>query len=177
MSVARVLIVLVALAIAVTVTGVTVAQEAACSVDDLADTLTALESLVTDAREAQNEGDAVIVIPAIQAIGDIALQVIAQCRSLAWEGESEVVLGPVDIPEGFYRARVVTEGYFSASAIAISGECGSGTGMYPSAFLNLSAGDASQGAEGLVVSEGCTALIEIENVSEPSWTLELTEIG
>ncbi len=148
------------------------AQDTACTLDDLEITLTALEALVAEAQDAEDVAEA---IPIVGEIGAIASESLARCGPLAWEGETAQLLGPADIDAGFYRATVLTEGYFSAQVVSVSGECGQGPRM--SQFLfNLSGGEASDGAEALFVSEGCTALIETGNISEP-WNLTLEKIN
>ena len=151
------------------------AQDAACTLDDLEITLTALEALVAEAREAQDAEDVAEAIPIVGEIGAIASESLARCGPLAWEGETAQLLGPADIDAGLYRATVLTEGYFIAQVASVSGECGQGPMM--SQFLfNLRGGAASDGAEALFVSEGCTALIETGNISEP-WNLTLEKIN
>lgn len=81
------------------------------------------------------------------------------------------VLGPLSLPSGTYRARVVTSGFFVAHMDTVSGNCNEDfMGLF-----NLYAGQADKGAEVVVHSTDCVALISISNVSEP-WTLEFQPI-
>jgi hypothetical protein len=80
------------------------------------------------------------------------------------EEGNQPVLGPIEVPDGVYRVRVVTDGYFIAKLEVLEGECGTNT------MFNLSQGRASEGAEILFAAEGCEALISISNVTE-DWTL------
>jgi hypothetical protein len=82
------------------------------------------------------------------------------------------VLGPLVLPSGTYRVRVVTNGFFIASVKTLSGTCDVGfMGLF-----NLSAGQANNGAEALFKSSNCEALIAITNVTEP-WTLNFEPLA
>ena len=153
-----------------------VAQDEICPGNLLEDTIAALETHVTEAREAQDAGNTEAALSVVEEIGELTSAALARCGALAWQGDNETLVGPVEIPAGYYQATVVTEGYFIAKAISLDGECGDGPRMYASSFFNVSAGDATDGAESLVVSEGCTALVEIENISAP-WELTLERVG
>ena len=85
---------------------------------------------------------------------------------------TQPVIGPLDLPSGTYRVRVVTNGFFIAHLDAVSGICDAGfMGLF-----NLSSGQANNGAETLLHSTDCVGLIAISNVTEP-WTLEFQPIG
>lgn len=96
----------------------------------------------------------------------------AGCTGLSFEGDSNQVLGPVEIPAGVYRATVTTDGYMVSDLTVMDGTCEAGImGL----FL-LTEGRATDGAETVVESEGCTALIEISNTTAP-WTLVFERLG
>lgn len=81
------------------------------------------------------------------------------------------VIGPVDIPDGIYRATVKTDGFFIGKIEPVAGECLTGTlGLF-----NLSQGISTDGASSLVGSVECRGLIQISNTTEP-WTLEFYAI-
>jgi hypothetical protein len=98
----------------------------------------------------------------------------ATTAPIVFSGSANVVLGPVPIPPGTYRVRMTTSGFVIAALTLLTGECGTGNRSFllPSLF-NLAAGDASTGAETVLISEGCEVLIEISNLSQPPFTLEL----
>ena len=89
-------------------------------------------------------------------------------------GANPQVLGPITLPAGIYRARVVTSGFFIATLqITDGGECGTGTSFLIPSIFNLSRGEGQPSAEALVRSSGCTAYIEIQNVTD-SWQLTIS---
>jgi hypothetical protein len=99
----------------------------------------------------------------------------AECSGLSFSSEIEglqPVIGPVEIPEGVYRAIATTEGFMSASVEVIEGEC---EGRSFGSLFNLFQDQATEGAEALFISEGCTAFIEISNTTEP-WTLVFEKV-
>jgi hypothetical protein len=82
------------------------------------------------------------------------------------------VIGPLVLSSGTYRVRVVTNGFFIASIETLSGTCDAGfMGLF-----NLSAGQASNGAEAIFKSKDCLALVTISNVTEP-WTLNFEPLA
>lgn len=82
------------------------------------------------------------------------------------------VIGPVDIPTGFYEVTVTTSGFFIGEIETVSGTCN--TDMM--GLFNLSDGIANNGAENWFASENCRALIQISNTQQP-WTLEFRAMG
>lgn len=94
------------------------------------------------------------------------------CNPLVFEGDSQQVIGPVSIPAGLYRAILVTDGYFIAAIEPVDGECAA-TDIF--GLFNISSGNATEGAESLLESDGCEALIVTSNVTA-HWTLEFEKI-
>lgn len=86
----------------------------------------------------------------------------SRCLGLDFEGTAEIVTDSVYIPAGIYRVTVTTEGYFIMHETVLSGSC-----KFSRLGLNVSAGDATQGAQALFNSDGCTLLWEISNVTAP----------
>ena len=85
---------------------------------------------------------------------------------------TQPVIGPLTLPSGTYKARVVTSGFFIAHLDEVSGTCDAGfIGLF-----NLSSGQANQGAETILHSTECVALISISNVTAP-WSLEFQPIS
>jgi len=81
------------------------------------------------------------------------------------------VIEPITFDDGLYRVTVTTEGYMIVRVVELSGTCDTGFGS----LFNLSAGQAAQGAQATLTTTACTALIIIENATEP-WTLEFENL-
>lgn len=109
----------------------------------------------------------------ISALNGTYNRIYALCSPLSFEGENQQVIGPIDIPAGVYRVILTTEGYFIADVEPIDGQCEARgfTGLF-----NVTSGRANQGAESLLISDGCEALIVTSNVSAP-WTLVFEKIS
>lgn len=101
----------------------------------------------------------------------------ASCSGLAFDSEIEglqPVIGPIEIPEGLYRVTVTTAGYFIMGVDPLDGECGPRDG-FSTNVMNVSRDTATEGAEALVDSAGCEALLVIENTTDP-WTLTFEKL-
>ncbi|MBN1681266.1 MAG: hypothetical protein JW966_13345 [Anaerolineae bacterium] len=86
------------------------------------------------------------------------------CLGLDFEGDADMVSDPVYVPEGLYRVTVTTEKYFIMHVMKLEGSCGHAS--FGSLF-NVGEGEANNGADSLLESEGCEALWDISNVSAP----------
>ncbi len=138
---------------------------------DAAATADVLAGLVEAVRTAESP------IEALGAVRDAASIALAACGGLNFSSDVEgmmPVIGPVEIPEGIYRVTVITDGYFIASFDVLDGQCGDGRLFLPGLFI-VSAGDATEGAQAVVNSEGCETLISIENVTE-DWSLSFEKL-
>jgi hypothetical protein len=82
---------------------------------------------------------------------------------------TQPVLGPLTIPDGFYRVRVVTEGSFIADLEVIDGACRTTSGAR---MFFVSEGEASKGYELFLNARGCKAFISVSDITA-NWTLEL----
>jgi hypothetical protein len=82
------------------------------------------------------------------------------------------VIGPIDIPTGFYEVTATTNGFFIGEIETVGGTCTTGT----MGLFNLSQGIANAGAETWFASENCRALIQVSNTQE-AWTLEFRAMG
>lgn len=96
--------------------------------------------------------------------------------SLSFSGDKDTVIGPVDIPAGTYRATATTAGYIIVHISALSGECGAGTRGSSDRLFSNSEGEATNGAESILISKACNALLEVSNITAP-WTLEFEKLG
>lgn len=138
---------------------------------DAAATADVLIELVEALRTADSP------IEALGAIRDAASIAAAACSGLNFNSDDEgmmPVIGPVEIPEGLYRATLTTDGYFIMELDPLSGKCGEGSRFSNSIYL-IMAGTASDGAQVVINSEGCEALFSISNVNEP-WTLSFEKL-
>jgi hypothetical protein len=105
-------------------------------------------------------------------IAAAALQMESICNGLSFEGANSRVIGPFVLPAGYYRAIVTTSQYLIARLVVLNGECE--TSSFGSLF-NLSAGEGTNGAEAVIISEGCRAVIEFSNTRAP-WTFRIESI-
>ena len=90
---------------------------------------------------------------------------IAVCGGLYFEGDAEEVFGPLEIPAGIYRGTVTTEGYFGLQITVLEGECDD------SLIHQVSSGRGVEGSEFVYESAGCTAVLEVSNITTP-YTLQ-----
>lgn len=142
-----------------------------CEIETIAVFLEAIQEDIAEALELY-EDDPAAALNIITDLSSSADLIYAQCHGLEFEGDSDRVLGPVMFPDGFFRATVTTEGYFIAEIVPVSGTCE--TARFGGLF-NVSSGDATNGAESLLTTEGCTALIQTSIVNAP-WTLTFDNI-
>jgi hypothetical protein len=158
----------------------TVAQDSAaegCSADSLTALVAEIQTANGEALTAIESGDLTSAVDALAASDERVGLMKAVCAGLVFEGTEGEVIGPIEIPEGIYRATVTTAGFIAAVLTPLEGECGQGSGSFLSAAIaNESKGDAVNGAESVVTSMGCTVLIEVSNVQEP-WTLMFEKIA
>lgn len=152
-------------------TALTEAQKNMSDGDDLGDVFDQLEASIENLRVicAPGSGEA-------SAETEPAAPVETVSSELSFEGDAATVIGPVDIPAGTYRATIKTAGYSIIQISAISGECGAGTSFLSPSLFILMEGQAATGAEAIVTSNKCSALIELSNITAP-WTLEFEKLG
>ena len=81
------------------------------------------------------------------------------------------VIGPVELDDGMWRATVLTSGYLIVDTFTIDGTCDMSRGT----LFNLSAGQASDGAQTTIGSEGCSMLIVTSNAREP-WAMSFEQL-
>ncbi len=154
----------------IAVTGVSAQEETAEECSAAADALTVIADILAEPELSP--------LDTLDLIYKAAIEARATCMELSFSSEVEgfePVIGPLIIPEGIYRPTVTTEGYFIMRIVPLRGECGDGTRMSPTSVFNITAGIATTGAQGVVASAGCEALIEIENTSAP-WVLSFEKL-
>jgi hypothetical protein len=151
------------------------AQEVAgCDADSVA---TVIQSVVDATTTAQAEADPAAAIDLLAGVAGQVAALRAVCNGLFFTDTEPALIGPIDFPEGLYRAIATTENYLIAGLTVLEGECGQGSGRRLSEFLfSVSGGDAVEGAEVLFTSRGCTALIEISN-TRGEWALQFEVIS
>lgn len=133
---------------------------------DAAATADVLAELVEALRTAENP------IEALGAVRDAASIAAAACSGLNFNSDDEglmPVIGPIVIPEGLYRVTVTTDGFYILQLEVLDGLCGEGRMLSPYIF-GISMGQASNGAQAVITSEGCETLLSVSNVTK-SWTL------
>lgn len=133
------------------------------------DTTAALRSIVEAAMTATDDN----ALEVLTQIGDQIAQLKVMCSGLTFEGSSDEVVGPLEFPEGIYRATLTTPGFASITVTVLDGECGGGSGSFlTSVVFGAFRDDATNGMEAVFSSTGCEALIEISNLSDPPYLLE-----
>lgn len=82
------------------------------------------------------------------------------------------VIGPIDLTDGVYRVRAVTSGFMIVTPEVTKGTC-----QLTSVFgmFNLSQGQGEQGAEVLLIAEGCQLILSVSNTTQ-DWTLEFFQV-
>ncbi len=148
-----------------------VAQDegAAC---DYAAVVEELAGMVEEIAEADDPDAALL---------DLEKAVVAariECGGMVFTSEEEglqPVIGPVEFPEGMYRATLTIDGMGMVELDVLDGSCGDSIGM--PIFMVLEMGGAPDGAQAVVESEGCEALISFSSVTfAHNWTLEFEKL-
>lgn len=85
----------------------------------------------------------------------------------------QAVIGPVTIPSGTYRATATTAGFISVQLGSVTGTCDVGFGE---SLFNLMQGQAADGAEAVLHSTDCVALIIVSNTQD-EWTLDFEALN
>jgi hypothetical protein len=125
-------------------------------------------ALIKQLATLKSTGDSAKDIAALLKIKkQIDAQYIA-CNGMTWTARAAKILGPFELPKGAYKSILTTKGYFIGEFAAIEGECE----VVGSIFYNIFEGQANDGSEQLLTSQGCTAVIKTSNVSA-SWTLTI----
>ena len=147
-----------------------------CTADALTLVMGAIQAANDVAGKAIKAGDLKSAIEALDTIKTDAITLDSFCGELSWSGKAASVIGPVTIPEGVYRAIATTTGFITVKITATDGECGEGDPDYlrPTLF-NLSEGAADSGAQAVLTSKECTALIQISNV-QTDWALVFEKV-
>lgn len=106
----------------------------------------------------------------LDAISRVRLQFAAVhslCRGWSFADVGPRVYDPMRFPQGFYRVSVTTDGYFILRGYIIQGKCADIEPTNSLVLLNITRGEASNGAQALLLSGQCTIIWETSNVSEP----------
>lgn len=120
------------------------------------------------------ETDTAVIANELQDLADAANRLRATCDGFAFKDKAQRLIGPIDFPVGTYRATAKTDGYMIVTVTPAGGKCGQGQYMDSSLFL-ITSGQATDGAETLFVSQGCTAMVEVSNV-QGDWSLKFDNL-
>ncbi|MBL8147770.1 MAG: hypothetical protein JNL34_15435 [Anaerolineae bacterium] len=132
--------------------------------------LAGLSSAITESIASAGDDEETLDTVLGEAASAIS-RVRAACAGLSFEGNNAKLIGQITLDEGHYRVRVTTPGFFSASLDVLDGGCNAGfMGLF-----NLFQGQATDGAEVLVTSQGCEALVNTQNVTD-AWTLSFEKL-
>ena len=152
------------------------AQDAAdegCTADDVAAYLDDLEAATASARVALESVDPASALAELAEITTAYYALQSACLGLTFEGDSGQVIGPVEFPQGMYRATMTAGGSINSDVEVIEGECGYTNYM---GFMIMSmSGQAS--SELVFKSSGCTALITVEAILPVSWSLTFEKLN
>ena len=172
MKINRIMFFVFVLGIMITIVPVTAQdQSSACTKDSVNLAIAAVAKSAQDAQAASDPKAAVDLLAAASAT-ITALQ--AECNDLSFSGNTNSVIGPIDLPDGLYKAITDTTGFLSATITAVDGDCHQGAGDFGSPMLYMLTDKASN-AQSVINSKGCTALIEI-TVVQAEWTLRIEKI-
>ena len=125
--------------------------------------------------EAIESGDTETILEAMQILERVSINTRASCTGFAFNSDGEgmqPVLGPIEFPDGTWIVTLTTDGYFIGRVEPLSGECDAGFGS----MYNIGSGDAADGAQRILQTEACVALIAIENTTE-DWGLTIVPVG
>jgi hypothetical protein len=103
---------------------------------------------------------------------DIQNQNVA-CSGHTFTGKSSTLIGPMDLPKGNYKTTLTTRGRFTARLSVLSGDCKGSSST--ASYYSVTSGEATNGAEAVLRSEGCRLVIESSNVRGP-WTLTVSPL-
>ena len=115
-------------------------------------------------------------IAALDEIIQVALGGLFSCSdeppAFSGQAGAQPVLGPLALHEGFYIFTLTTAGSAKVEAVSLHA-CGKDLS---STLLNISAGQAINGAETLIQAEhDCIVYLEISKISS-SWTLKIDKV-
>lgn len=151
----------------------TLAQEKSvlCDVDNFTEeAIPVLQEWFDEIQQAVDDGDPDLALHHLRVLENRAAMFRSMCSAWVFNSDLEglqPVIGPVLFLDGIYRARVTTENFIIVKITTIAGDCGRDGSIF-----NESKGEAIDGSEKVFeTAEGCTALIEMSNISAP-WTLE-----
>ncbi len=126
--------------------------------------------------KTKKETDPTKITNELQTLANIANMQRAACDGLVFSGSKQLVIGPVTIPAGIYRAKATTSEAIIVDLTIVDGECGDRTTGEHTGIFALSGGQAKDTAETLFTSKGCTALIEVSLV-RADWQLAFERIS
>mgnify|MGYP006952614178 CR=1 FL=1 len=111
------------------------------------------------------------VLTALRGLSTQIETTLRLCDGLVLRGEPQpgqigVVLGPMEIPDGVYRAVLTTPGGVAIDFVPISGSC--------SLRFDVDAGQAANGSQAVLSATSCAVLVEI--IANAAWELALQPI-
>lgn len=136
---------------------------------------TVVASFIEALKPLIDKSDPVAIATSLQDLAESANIMKAVCDGLAFSDKKQKLIGPVEFPIGTYRVTAKTAGYMIVVVTPAQGQCGHGQYMEPNLFLIID-GQATDGAETLFVSQGCTAMVEVSNV-QGDWSLSFDNLS
>lgn len=147
--------------------------DAAC---DLTALQTSIDTFVEAAGKLKAETDTVKVSNGLQELANEANSLRATCDGLSFSGTKQLVIGPVTIPQGIYRAKATTDEAIIVELTILDGECEDRSSGETKGIFALTSGTAKDTAETIFNSKGCSALIEVSLV-RADWQLAFERIS
>lgn len=122
------------------------------------------------------ETDPATILNDLQLLANIAASQRSICDGLTFSGKKQLVVGPVNIPAGVYRAVATSTGPLIVNLTITDGECENRNVGEEKGLFALQKGEADEGAEAVFTSKGCTVLIEVSLV-RADWKLSFEPIA
>lgn len=113
---------------------------------------------------------------ALDVIDDLVSVARIECFGMSFSSEvdgRQPVLGPILVPDGLYRVRANTEGFFQLTIMVLGGDCD--IGGFGDLMFNEFAGDANPVETLLDAENDCEAMFTV-SLADEEWTLEFEKI-
>lgn len=132
--------------------------------------------LYEQAAKLKPSGDAKNDIADLSKLADSIRQTSITCNGFKFEGKSNQVIGPFELPKGTWLVTLTIKGNFGLDGTLLDGKCTEGGYAIENTIFYASTGEAIDGMGVVIKSEGCRLLLTTESADEP-WTLTFEPIS
>jgi hypothetical protein len=133
--------------------------------------------LFEKANQLKGSGDVQKDAATLAEFADEIAQTNIVCNGYRFEGKSNQVIGPIELPKGIWVLTITTKGFFQLKAKLLTGTCKEDDSSIEGSYLfSLSNGEAIEGAGAIVDSAGCRVIFTTELASEP-WRLTFEPVS